>query len=64
MPAYNELIAMLEAQLRDEGMTEEEIHKPVEWTEEQLATMAQLDAVLEERVRYLEEECNIKLVCR
>lgn len=64
-PAYNELMAKLKQQMLDEGMTEEEINAPreLEWSEEDKQLMEQLDAVLEEGVRYLEEECNIKLVC-
>jgi hypothetical protein len=55
--AKEELIATLEA-----TMTEEERNTPYELTPEEIAEMDALDAFLEEDIKRIERECNIRLV--
>lgn len=54
------LIAMLEAQIkRDE---EDGIFEEVTWTDEDEALAKELSAMMTEKIRYIEETCNVKFV--
>lgn len=55
--ARDELLAQLRAH-----MTEEELNRPVEWTDEDKYIAEKLSEYLDERVKELEEVYNVRLV--
>jgi len=58
--AKAELIAMLEAQIQQDE--EAGIFEESTWTDEDEALAQELSAMLQEKVRAIEETCNIKFV--
>jgi len=60
--AKEELLAMLEQQMRASGMTEDEIDTPVEWSEEDKAFIEKFDTYLDDSVRSIQETYSVRLV--
>lgn len=60
--AKDELIAELEYKMLADGLTEVEIDASVEWTPEQEAFMQEFTAYLDDSVKRIERDFNVRFV--